>query len=187
MSTLKSFTKSLFLPTLLLIANIGFSQLVGKSFPELVVKTVEDESITLPQDKQDKFTLIGMAYSKKSEKDLNTWFSPVYNKFIKKEGGGLFAAFLYDVNVYFIPMFTGVNSAAVGTAKKKAANKIDPRLLPNILFYKGKLKPYKEALEFNKKDVPYFFVVDKLGKIVYATSGKYTESKMDEIEEVLDE
>jgi len=171
----------------LLIMNIGYSQVVGNVFPDLTAETVDDQVLNLPQDKQDKFTLVGMAYSKKAEVDLNTWFSPVYHKFIKSDGGGVFGGFSYDVNVFFIPMFTGVNSAATGTAKKKAAAKMDPRLLPHILFYKGKLKPYKEALEFGKKDVPYFFVIDKSGKIVYATSGKYSEDKMDEVEEMIDE
>ena len=184
---MKILAKSLFIITLFLISNIGHSQVIGKTFPVLVAETVDDQTINLPQDKQDKFTLIGMAYSKKAETDLNTWFSPVYHKFIKSDGGGVFGGFSYDVNVFFIPMFTGVKSAAAGTAKKKAAAKMDQRLLPHILFYKGKLKPYKEALEFDKKDVPYFFVIDKSGKIVYATSGKYTESKMDEVEEMIDD
>jgi hypothetical protein len=58
--------------------------------------------------------------------------------------------------------------------------------LPYILFYKGELKPYKDALDFEKKDTPYFFVLDKDGKIIYATSGKFTTPKMDEVEAVLE-
>jgi hypothetical protein len=96
------------------------------------------------------------------------------------------SGFTYDVNVYFVPMFTGVNAAATGTAKRKAIKNIDPQLLPYILFYKGELKPYKEALDFEKKDIPYFFVLDAEGKILYATSGKFTEQKMEQIEEVLE-
>jgi hypothetical protein len=80
-------------------------------------------------------------------------------------------------------MFTGINAAATGTAKKKAIKNIDPQLLPYILFYKGELKTYKEALDFERRDIPYFFVLDPEGKIVYATSGAYTEKKMDEVEE----
>ena len=97
------------------------------------------------------------------------------------------SGFGYDVNVYFIPMFTGVNAAATGTAKKKAIKNVDPQLLPYILFYKGELKTYKEALDFEKKDIPYFFVLDASGKIVYATSGKFSEAKLDEIEESIEE
>ncbi len=149
-------------------------------------ETVEDKKVNLPLDTKGKYTLLGLAYSKKSEDELNTWFSPVYNKFVRKPTG-MMAGMGYDVNVYFVPMFTGVNAAATGTAKKKALKNIDPILLPHILFYKGELKTYKQELDFEKKDIPYFFVLDAEGKIVYATSGRFTDDKLDEIEEAIEE
>jgi hypothetical protein len=157
------------------------AQVIGKKFPAMVAETVEDKQVSLPEGVAGKYTLLGLAYSKKSEEDLGSWFQPVFERFIQKSTG-LMAGFTYDVNVYFVPMFTGVNAAATGTAKKKAAKNIDPQLLPYVLFYKGELKPYKEALDFEKKDIPYFFVLDPSGKIVYATSGKYTDDKMEEVE-----
>lgn len=161
------------------------AQVVGKMFPDMEAETVEDKKVKLPQEAKGKYTLIGLAYSKKSEDELNSWFQPVFEKFIQKTNG-LMAGFGYDVNVYFVPMFTGINAAATGTAKRKALKNIDPQLLPYVLFYKGELKPYKEALDFEKKDIPYFFVLDVEGKIVYATSGKYTEAKMDQVESVME-
>jgi hypothetical protein len=158
------------------------AQVIGKTFPVMEAETVEDKKVKLPADVSGKYTLLGLAYSKKSEDELNSWFQPVFQKFIQKSTG-LMATFTYDVNVYFVPMFTGVNAAAAGTAKRKATKNIDPQLMPYILFYKGELKTYKEALDFEKRDIPYFFVLDPQGKIVYATSGKYTEEKMDEVEE----
>lgn len=178
--------KAVILCLFLAVTISSQAQVTGKMFPELEAETIEDKMISLPEFTKGKYTLLGLAYSKKSEGDLNTWFNPIFGKFIQKSTG-LFSGFAYDVNVYFIPMFTGVNAAAKGTAKKKAVKNIDSRLLPYILFYKGKLKPYKEALAFKKKDVPYFFVLDEEGKIVYATSGAYSDDKMDEIEENLDE
>lgn len=161
------------------------AQVIGSVFPAMEAETVEDVKVNLPADTKGKFTLVGLAYSKKSEDELNSWFSPVFQKFIQKTSG-LMSGFGYDVNVYFIPMFTGVNAAATGTAKKKAAKSIDPQLHPYILFYKGELKKYKEALDFEKKDIPYFFVLDPDGKIIFATSGAYTEDKMDAVEEVIE-
>src|ERR1041384_6006125 len=158
-------------------------QVIGKMFHDMEAETVEDKKVSLPRDVKGKYTLLGLAYSKKSEDELNSWFNPVFSKFIQKANGGLMAGMGYDVNVYFVPMFTGVNAAATGTAKKKAIKNVDPQLLPYILFYKGELKTYKEALDFEKKDIPYFFVLDPEGKIVYATSGKYSEEKMDAVEE----
>lgn len=177
--------------TLLVVVGLAFvisssGQVVGKMFPEMEAETVEDKKVKLPSDTKGKYTLLGLAYSKKSEDELNSWFSPVFGKFIQKASGGLMAGMGYDVNVFFVPMFTGVNAAATGQAKKKAMKNVDPQLLPYILFYKGELKTYKEALDFEKKDIPYFFVLDATGKIVFATSGKYTEDKMDEVENAIE-
>ena len=176
--------KTFFVVLLLLISVqfVSLAQVVGKTFPQLIAETVEDKKVSIPEDVRGKYTLVGLAYSKKSESELNSWFQPVFARFIQKTNGP-FSGFAYDVNVYFVPMFTGVNAAATGTAKKKAAKNIDPQLLPYVLFYRGELKSYKSALDFEKKDIPYFFVLDPDGKIVYATSGKYSESKMEEIEE----
>jgi hypothetical protein len=173
------------LSTILFVTTLAQAQVIGKIFPDMEAENVEDKKVMLPKDVSGKYTLIGLAYSKKSEDELNTWFQPVFQKFIQKTNG-LMSGFGYDVNVYFVPMFTGVNAAATGTAKRKAIKNIDPQLLPFILFYKGELKPYKEALDFEKKDIPYFFVLDAEGKILFATSGKFTEQKMEQIEEVLE-
>lgn len=174
------------LALVLVVGSFNLSaQVIGKMFPGMEAETVEDKKVNLPAQTKGKFTLLGLAYSKKSEDELNSWFEPVFGKFIQKTKG-LMSGFEYDVNVYFIPMFTGVNAAATGTAKKKAIKNIDPQLLPYILFYKGELKTYKEALDFEKKDIPYFFVLDKDGKIIFATSGAYTEDKMDQVEEVIE-
>lgn len=168
---------------------VGFfnlnAQVVGKLFPNMEAENVEDKKVKLPDGAKGKYTLLGLAYSKKSEDELNTWFTPVFEKFIQKTKG-LMSGMGYDVNVYFVPMFTGINAAATGTAKKKAVKNVDPQLLPYLLFYKGDLKPYKEALDFERKDIPYFFVLDPEGKIVFATSGAYSEEKMDQVEEVIE-
>jgi hypothetical protein len=168
---------------LLLVAK---AQIVGKQFPEMVAETVDDKKVWLPQDVKGKYTLLGLAYSKKSEDQLNTWFNPVFTTFIQKNTGQM-STFNYDVNVFFVPMFTGINAAATGTAKRKAMKNTDPQLLPYILFYKGELKKYKDELDFERKDIPYFFVLDANGKIVFATNGAYSEAKMESIEAVIED
>lgn len=161
------------------------AQVIGKTFPDMTAETIDDKKVSLPLDVKGKYTLLGLAYSKKSEDELNTWLNPVYNTFIRKQTG-MIQGFSYDVNVYFVPMFTGINAAATGTAKKKAIKNTDPQLLPYILFYKGELRTYKEALDFERRDIPYFFVLDPQGKIVFATSGAYSDQKMESVEEVIE-
>lgn len=161
------------------------AQVIGKQFPEMTAETVEDKKVNLPLDVKGKYTLLGLAYSKKSEDELNTWFGPVYSTFIEKQTG-MMQSISYDVNVYFVPMFTGVNAAATGTAKRKAMKNVDPKLLPYILFYKGELRKYKDELDFERRDIPYFFVLDPDGKIVFATEGRYSDAKMESIEAVIE-
>jgi len=162
----------------------SYSQVVGKLFPEMHTETANDTVVNLPSDIKGKYSLVGMAYSKKSEDDLNTWIQPIFTKFIQKPTG-LLAGTGYDINVYFVPMFTGVNVGISKTAKKEALKKMDPYFIPYILFYKGELKSYKQALEFEKRDTPYFFLLDSSGTIVYATSGEFTENKLEEIQDAI--
>lgn len=178
--------KKAFLPILffLILTENGFAQVIGKPFPGITAETADDKKVNLPQDVKGKYTLLGLAYSKKSEDELSTWFNPIFSRFIQKPTG-MMEGMGYDIHVYFVPMFTGINAAATGTAKRKAIKNIDPQLLPYILFYKGELRKYKDDLDFERRDVPYFFVLDPEGKIVFATEGVYNEAKMESIEAVI--
>ena len=169
-----------------LCASVNLKAQIGDTFPSIAGITLTDQRVEIPADTKGKFTLIGMSYSKKSESELKTWFQPVYQKFIHKPKKKQLFDFSYDVNVYFIPMFTGVNKAAAGTVMKKMRKNSDPELEPYIVFYKGELKKYKQQLDFERRDTPYFFVLNEEGRIVYATSGGYSDDKMDSIEDLLE-
>lgn len=176
---------------LLCFTENSSAQVIGHEFPAMNTSTADGKTVDLPDDTKGKYTLLGLAFSKKSEDDLNTWMEPVFWKFIDKPEGKIDQLFgntsSYDVNAFFVPMFTGVKTAATKTAKRQALKKMDPRLIPSILFYRGQLKPYKNALDFQQKDIPYFFVLDKNGKIVYATSGRYSDDKMEQVEQIISE
>ena len=163
-----------------LLNLVLFGAYSQSTFPAMETENLKGEFHNIPQD-LEKYTLIGLAYSKKSENQLNTWYNPTYNQFIYKPDKPSLFAGNYDVDVYFIPMFTGAKRPAYQTAMKKVKAKVDARLHPHILFYKGQLKEYKKKLGFKGKDVPYFFVLDKSGKIVYRTSGNYNQQKMQQI------
>lgn len=167
------------------VASQAFAQL-GRPFPQIDGETISDQKVNMPEDTQGKYTLVGMAFSKKSDDALKSWFKPVYATFLQEsENAGLFADFAYDVNVYFVPMFGGLKRAAAGTAKRKALKKVDVKLHPHVLFYVGETRSYRDALQLDEKDQPYFFVLDKKGKVVYATSGSYTKKKMEEVEAMI--
>lgn len=154
---------------------------VGDPFPSLEGETLTNEIVSMPEAIKGKYSLIALAFSKKSEQDLQTWFQPIYSQFIEKPDPNAMFSFEYDLNVYMIPMFTGAKRAAYKKVMKKVKQSVDPKLQANILFYKGTIHHYKEALNFHGQDLPYFYVLDKDAKIIYTTSGKYTRKKMQEI------
>ncbi len=174
--------------TSLFIGIFSFSQAqIGKQFPSMEGESLTNKMIDIPNDLKGKYSIIGLAYSKKSEDALKTWFEPAYYQFIyKPETPSLFAG-NYDVNVYFVPMFTGAKRPAYKAVMKKVKKTIDERLLPYVLFYKGELKKYKKELGFKGKDVPYFFIIDENGKIIHSTSGRYTDAKMSEITDYIED
>lgn len=181
--------KTLVLTSLLSILCLSLTLAqVGNPFPPLEGETLDGTAVSLPEGSQGKYTLVGMAYSKRAEQDLQTWFLPVYRAFVQdREGAGLFASFSYDINVYFIPMFTGAKRVASAPAFDSAKRNLDDRLHPLVLFYVGGLDEYRKALEFEGKNKPYFFLLDEEGTIVWAGSGKFTEEKLQAIQTFLDD
>ena len=129
--------------------------------------------------------MIGLAISKDSETYLKSWFNPIYQQLIKKPDPNALFALDYDVNVYFIPMLTGAKRPAYQKVMEKVEKEVDKPLHPHILFFKGTLKEYKEALNIDDKDIPYVYLLDPEGKIIYATSGMYTDAKLQKIIDLL--
>lgn len=152
----------------------------GTIFPDLKAETLDNKVINIPADTKGKSTIISLAYSDEAEKDLQTWYEPMYDKFIAKTE---LMSDLYDLNLYFVPMFTGSKEAAAAGAKKQMKENVQADIQPHIIIYKGPVDVYKEKLKMDDKKKPYIFVLDKDGKIIYSTSGAYTEDKMDEIED----
>ena len=127
-----------------------------------------------------KRQLLCFAASNKSQADLETWLEPVYNHYIAKTG---IMDAAYDVNVFFVPVFKGANAAMKSTLKQKFRENAQQDLWPHILFCENDLSAVQSALNMTKDNVPYFFLLDKSGQIVYRTSGAYTEEKFDAMDD----
>ena len=163
---------------------------VGTMFPSMETEDYNGKAVNIPVDTKGKYTLICCAFSTAAEPDLKTWINPIYNKFIGKVDASKADVFDvhtdYDVNLYFVPMFTGFNKLASKTSKDKIKSNTDKEMWPYLLFYDGG-KTYKDELDFKKRDTPYFFVLDKAGKVIYTTSGKYDDKKMEKIIDIFEE
>lgn len=171
-----------------LIALTSFSP-INSTFPNMEGITLEDKEISLPNDTKGKYTFLALAFSRKAEDHLNTWSEPIFFNFMPqaKSKAGMFGNDVYDVNLYFIPMFSGAGQLAEGKARKDAVEHMDKRLHSKMLFYKGSIKDYKDQLDMEEKDEPYFFLLDEKGKIVHTCKGAYTDAKMTKIQNILDD
>lgn len=170
------------LPTLLiaLLATLNLAQ-AQQRFPELVGEGLDGRTVQLPAAGSGSFTLIGMAHSQKAAPMLEEWYEPAYLRFVA--GHGLFAK-AYKVDVFFVPMFVGMNKAAYEPTLKKVRKSAAPEVADRIVFFKGDIAPYQEALGMPRKDIPYFFVLDAEGRVVHTTEGKFTEDKLEAIEAI---
>ena len=89
---------------------------MGTVFPDMICEDYNGKAVSIPTDTKGKYTLICVAFSTAAETDLKTWVNPIYNKFIGKVDASKADVFDvhtdYDVNLYFVPMFTGFNKLA---------------------------------------------------------------------------
>ncbi len=177
MKTIKSI---LFLALLFLAFNLVADN--HNKFPIIRGETLYDETINIPSGINGKFTIIGIASSKKAEAALRTWMQPVYDLFINQN---TFIPIDYNVDIYFVPVFSGVNKTAYNSVKKKTKQELDKELFPYVLFYKGNLDEYKNKLKIKDKSKPHFYVINQKRNIVYTTSGDFTQKKLDKMESLV--
>lgn len=165
--------------TLLLTAQAASAQ---QQFPALHGETAEGASVKLPPGSSKAYTIIGLAYSQKAQPALEEWFEPAYLRFVAKYG--LFAG-AYDCDVFFVPLFTGLNKAAYEPSLRKFRKSAAPEIVDHVVFCKAEIETLKGPLGLTDKDAPYFFILDREGHIIHRTQGAFTEDKLEAMEEVL--
>jgi hypothetical protein len=153
------------------------------NFPALAGHTLEGTAINLPLSGTTKFTIVGLCFKRSAEEDLKTWIQPMYETFVAKANKTDFfdVANYYDVNYFFIPLISGFKKAA---ADFKAATQKD--LWKNVVDCDTDIAVLKAQLKPADESVPYFYVIDTKGKIIEIVSGKFTEDKMDKLQEAID-
>ena len=179
---MKKIIISVFVISLISMAFIPDGKVIGKQFSKMECEDYNGKKINLPVDSTDKLTLLGIAFSNDAEKELKLWIAPIYNKFASKNTDAFAAS--YDINFYFIPKFSLLNQVASKQSKEKIKSDTDKEMYPFLLFAGS--KTLQKELELDKKDIPYLFLLDKTGKIVYAESGKYDSKKLDKIINAID-
>lgn len=169
-----------FILLLLLINTLLANAQKGQVFPIINGKSLADKPMTLPI-KNGKTSIVAIAFHRGAEEDLKKWLNPLYYTFIKKPKGqtNFDMADIYDVNFVFVPMISGFKKIA-----DDFKNSTDKEFWPYIMdTEKSDIKGIQKQLAISDNKIPYFFVVDKDGKILEVQSGTYKETKVEKLEE----
>lgn len=156
----------------------------GKQFPALEGVYLDNKKAIVPL-KNGKETLIAIAFHRKAEDELKKWLNPLYYTFIKKAKGesSFDMAEVYDVNFVFIPMISGFKKLAEdfkkGTDKEFWGYIMDTE--------KTDIKQIQKDLGIKDNKIPYFFILDKSGKVLTMQSGDFDEKKIEKLEEAVGE
>lgn len=154
---------------------------INQNFPTVETEKINGEVVKIPSAFAGKFTLIGVGTSKKAEEELQTWQNPLYRKFVAKTG---FMDDMFDVELCFLPLFTGASQVAKDKVIKKLKENNEALVINNVYVYSGKREPFT-AIGIDDRTEPYFFLLDKSGKIVWTASGGFKQKYFDQIEEIL--
>lgn len=154
----------------------------AQSFPTLSGELANGTAVELPGAPRTPRIVIALAYGQKAQADLEAWYEPAYLRFVAKHG--LFAN-AYSTELYFVPLFTGANKAAYEPSMKRFRKSATPETADRVVFVRTELETVRDALGLKDKDIPYFFVVDREGRIVHREQGAFTDDKLDAIEEAL--
>jgi hypothetical protein len=174
--------KNLILASALLITASLTAQ-VGKIFPAINGISLTDKSMSLPI-KNGKQTIVAIAFHKGAEDELKKWLNPLYYTFIKKPKGStnIDMSEIYDVNFVFIPMISGFKKI-----KEDFKNSTEKEFWGYIMdTEKTDIKAQQKLLNITDNKIPYFFVLDKDGKILEVQSGEFKEAKVDKLEDAVE-
>lgn len=165
---------------LLFAISPSFGQ-VKKKFPTVETEKVTGEIIEVPSAFAGKYTFIGVGTSQKAEDQLRSWQNPLYQKFVAKTG---FMDDMFDVELCFLPLFTGAAKMAKDKVIKKLKENNEALVIDNVYVYSGKREPFTE-IGIDDRSEPYFYLLDGNGVILWTATGAFNRKYLDQIEEIL--
>lgn len=156
----------------------------GELFPSIEVEDLNEKVSSIPEDTKGKFTLVGIAFSEDAQSDLYSWSQPVFSEFMDDNN---LSSLVYDPYVKLILMFGGANQLVYNKSRERIVEGTDETLKENVVMYKGSIKDYRKTLKMKNRKTPYFFVLDKEGKIIYKTKGRYSRQVLKEVGDLIEE
>jgi hypothetical protein len=169
--------------TFLLLGILGIKAQTGMTFPQVSGITLDEKKLSIPV-KNNKYSVIAIAFHRDAEDQLKEWLNPLYDNFMVKDKkpGNFDMSDFYDVNFVFIPMINGFKRIA-----DEFKSGTDKRFWQYILdTEKTDIKGLQKSLGVANNKEPYFFVLNKEGKVVAVEHGKFNKAKMSALEDAIE-
>ena len=167
----------------ILVALNTSIQSFAQIFPAIQSESIQNNTIDIPEDLNSKKSIVFLAFTQQAEEMLDNWYEPVYTMFIDESG---FNTMAYDCNVKLTMMFTGIGQSAANGIIKKIKDNVDEEFNDYLLFYQGSFKDQMKALDLDKKNDAYVFMLNEKGEIIFKDSGRYSDSKLEKIADLVE-
>lgn len=153
----------------------------GSIFPTVTCTNLKDKQVVLPADVAGKRTVIALMLSTKADKYMQAWSQPLYNALMADGMGGMMGGNMYNANLCFVGAVKGLAKLALPEMIKKAKKEVDAKYHGNFMYTDTDMDALMKNLTITDKTIPHFVVINTDGKILFQTSGAYSDDKLNEI------
>lgn len=151
------------------------------SFPSISCTNLKDKQVTLPADVAGKRCVVALMLSTKADKYMQAWSQPLYNSLMADGMGGMMGGNMYNANLCFVGAVKGLAKLALPEMIKKAKKEVDAKYHGNFMYTETDMDALMKDLNITDKSIPHFIVLGADGKILFQTSGVYSDDKLNDI------
>jgi len=143
---------------------------LGKLFPEISAKTLENKPAKIPVDAKGKVTLVGIAFLRESQSQLDSWLNPFFETFGKRDG------FMF----YEVPMISSGYKFMKFVIDGGMRSGIPEFKHKHVMTMYGDVEKYSEALKIDPQK-GHAFLLDREGIIRWQGEGLATAEAIQEL------
>jgi hypothetical protein len=145
-------------------------------FPTVTFDNLERQTFTLPRDFGGERNVVFIAFLRKQQDDIDTWV-PFVKPLVERTRGTEYYE-IPTIKRMIAPMRWFINSGMRGGIDDRAARE------RTITLYLDK-EPFKRSLAITDENTIYVMIVDREGRVLWRTAGRFNAEKGAELEAAL--
>lgn len=143
---------------------------IGMKFPNVTADSLAGTKESIPESCRGKVTLVGVAFLRESQSQLDSWLNPFYEKFGSRDG------FMF----YEIPMISSGYKFMKFVIDGGMRGGIPSFKHKHVVTMYGDVEKYLTALHLDPR-YGYAFLLDREGSIAFQAQGSATGQSLQEL------